>query len=313
MRDLDATGAAWVAVVDQGADPYDCPEYHAREAVFARVRAWNEQQARGVATATVAHQPREQAVRCTRCRTVFTLDVHAVCKFCGPVRCERCATIQSDSPAAPDAALGEGGDAAAGVSPRVTAAAGPSEHVPATVARESASAIAAAGATSDLPPVDAALALTLATGEHLLAMAERLNRMHDVAAEQRSTAKRWSDVADAARTLADALRPAALPRRIPLLEQTGSVELVPDPLGEQFEAATRALTILQTLADAASAAARRSAEWTAESIQDFRVDDQPACGATTTSFVGLACVLDAHGLDVQHQAGPYSWAEPTRG
>lgn len=38
MRDLDATGAAWEAA---GYD-YGTPEDQAREAMFARLRAWNE-------------------------------------------------------------------------------------------------------------------------------------------------------------------------------------------------------------------------------------------------------------------------------
>lgn len=37
MRDLDATGAAWAAA----GYPYGGPEDEAREAVFARLRAWN--------------------------------------------------------------------------------------------------------------------------------------------------------------------------------------------------------------------------------------------------------------------------------
>jgi hypothetical protein len=36
-RDLDATGAAWEAA----GYGYDTPEYEAREAVFARLKAWN--------------------------------------------------------------------------------------------------------------------------------------------------------------------------------------------------------------------------------------------------------------------------------
>lgn len=38
MRDLDATTAAWVAA----GYGYDTPEHEAREAVFARLKAWNE-------------------------------------------------------------------------------------------------------------------------------------------------------------------------------------------------------------------------------------------------------------------------------
>lgn len=41
MRDLDATTAAWAAA----GHGYDTPEYEAREAVFARLRAWNVEQA----------------------------------------------------------------------------------------------------------------------------------------------------------------------------------------------------------------------------------------------------------------------------
>jgi hypothetical protein len=37
MADLDATGAAWEAA----GYGYDTPEWEAREAVFARLRAWN--------------------------------------------------------------------------------------------------------------------------------------------------------------------------------------------------------------------------------------------------------------------------------
>lgn len=37
MRDLDATGEAWVAA----GYGYDTPEFEAREAVFARLKAWN--------------------------------------------------------------------------------------------------------------------------------------------------------------------------------------------------------------------------------------------------------------------------------
>lgn len=36
-RDLDTTTAAWAAV----GHPFDGPEHEAREAVFARLRAWN--------------------------------------------------------------------------------------------------------------------------------------------------------------------------------------------------------------------------------------------------------------------------------
>ena len=38
MRDLDRTGAAWVAA----GYGYDTPEYAAREAVFLRLREWNK-------------------------------------------------------------------------------------------------------------------------------------------------------------------------------------------------------------------------------------------------------------------------------
>jgi hypothetical protein len=41
-RDLDATGKAWAAA----GYGYDTPEYEAREAVFARLREWNEAAAR---------------------------------------------------------------------------------------------------------------------------------------------------------------------------------------------------------------------------------------------------------------------------
>ncbi len=41
MRDLDRTGAAWVAA----GYGYDTPEHEAREAVFRRLRAWNERHA----------------------------------------------------------------------------------------------------------------------------------------------------------------------------------------------------------------------------------------------------------------------------
>lgn len=37
MRDLDETTAAWVAA----GYGYDTPEHEAREAVFARLKAWN--------------------------------------------------------------------------------------------------------------------------------------------------------------------------------------------------------------------------------------------------------------------------------
>lgn len=37
MADLDATGAAWEAA----GYPFDGPESEAREAVFARLKAWN--------------------------------------------------------------------------------------------------------------------------------------------------------------------------------------------------------------------------------------------------------------------------------
>ena len=43
MRDLDATGAAWEAA----GYPFDGPEAEAREAVFARLRAWNDEHAPG--------------------------------------------------------------------------------------------------------------------------------------------------------------------------------------------------------------------------------------------------------------------------
>ena len=39
-RDLDRTGAAWVAA----GYPHDGPEWEAREAVFARLRAWNDRE-----------------------------------------------------------------------------------------------------------------------------------------------------------------------------------------------------------------------------------------------------------------------------
>lgn len=38
MRDLDATGKAWAAA----GHPWDGPEADAREAVFVRLRRWNE-------------------------------------------------------------------------------------------------------------------------------------------------------------------------------------------------------------------------------------------------------------------------------
>ncbi len=41
MRDLDKTGVAWVAA----GYGYETPEYEAREAVFRRLRAWNERHA----------------------------------------------------------------------------------------------------------------------------------------------------------------------------------------------------------------------------------------------------------------------------
>lgn len=41
MADLDRTGDAWVAA----GYPFDGPEADAREAVFARLREWNEAQA----------------------------------------------------------------------------------------------------------------------------------------------------------------------------------------------------------------------------------------------------------------------------
>lgn len=40
MRDLDATGKAWVAA----GYGFDTPEYEAREEVFTRLRAWNAAQ-----------------------------------------------------------------------------------------------------------------------------------------------------------------------------------------------------------------------------------------------------------------------------
>lgn len=41
MRDLDDTGDAWVAA----GYGYDTPEWEAREAVFARLREWNDRYA----------------------------------------------------------------------------------------------------------------------------------------------------------------------------------------------------------------------------------------------------------------------------
>ena len=41
MRDLDATSTAWVAA----GYGYDTPEWEAREAVFARLNAWNQRNA----------------------------------------------------------------------------------------------------------------------------------------------------------------------------------------------------------------------------------------------------------------------------
>ena len=41
MADLDATGAAWVAA----GYPSGGPEFEAREAVFARLKVWNEARA----------------------------------------------------------------------------------------------------------------------------------------------------------------------------------------------------------------------------------------------------------------------------
>ena len=41
MRDLDRTGAAW----EKAGYGYDTPEYAAREAVFARLKAWNDRNA----------------------------------------------------------------------------------------------------------------------------------------------------------------------------------------------------------------------------------------------------------------------------
>ena len=38
MRDLDVTGAAWEAA----GYPFDGPEAEAREAVFTRLKAWND-------------------------------------------------------------------------------------------------------------------------------------------------------------------------------------------------------------------------------------------------------------------------------
>ena len=43
MADLDATGAAWEAA----GYGYDTPECEAREAVFARLHAWNEAREQG--------------------------------------------------------------------------------------------------------------------------------------------------------------------------------------------------------------------------------------------------------------------------
>ncbi|HET6915316.1 MAG TPA: hypothetical protein VFH56_04435 [Acidimicrobiales bacterium] len=43
MRDLDATTKAWVAA----GYPFDGSEAEAREAVFARLHAWNEARAQG--------------------------------------------------------------------------------------------------------------------------------------------------------------------------------------------------------------------------------------------------------------------------
>lgn len=45
MRDLDATTAAWVAA----GYGYGTPEDEAREAVFARLNAWNDEYAREAA------------------------------------------------------------------------------------------------------------------------------------------------------------------------------------------------------------------------------------------------------------------------
>ena len=43
IADLDATSAAWVAA----GYGYDTPEHDAREAVFARLHAWNEARVQG--------------------------------------------------------------------------------------------------------------------------------------------------------------------------------------------------------------------------------------------------------------------------
>lgn len=41
------------------------------------------------AVEVVAHQPRERAVPCQRCRKP-TFEVHAICTACGPATCEHC-------------------------------------------------------------------------------------------------------------------------------------------------------------------------------------------------------------------------------
>jgi hypothetical protein len=259
MRDLDAATDAWVAAGYRD----DTPEHLAREAVFARLRAWNEQQAN-----------------------------------------------PKDSPAVGTPAPGEGGDVAAGSSPRVTAAAGPGER----------GTSAAAEGSPDLSQADDGVADAmsfLAAGEELLALAGRLNRLHEVQAEQRSTAKRWADVAAAARTLADAVHPSALSRRVAVPDALGAddhvtTDLLPAELGEQFETAKRALAVLSALGDAASAAATREAEWTGEAIADFPFDESAVCGNETVSFDGIGCELTA-GHDGQHRSGAYSWGEVSRG
>jgi hypothetical protein len=55
MRDLDEAGKAWVAA----GYGYDTPEYEAREAVFARLKAWNKKAAsRGHPPTAVNWSPR---------------------------------------------------------------------------------------------------------------------------------------------------------------------------------------------------------------------------------------------------------------
>jgi hypothetical protein len=49
-RDLDTTGAAWEAA----GYPYDGPVWEAREAVFARLRQWNDEDPGGAGVAAVA-------------------------------------------------------------------------------------------------------------------------------------------------------------------------------------------------------------------------------------------------------------------